>query len=152
MKKASSILVVRVGKLDAEDPLDALRVVIAQHGYSWFGKYGRPIGDRCFSPNMLDVVCIAYRRERKYVLTPFRRLAVSRTPPPDLIYPAYYSRLKSRISTWIKLAPIDLPAFTLDDFQVSSSGLNLVHAFQSSMSSHFLCRFRTTSHYDLFAR
>ena len=144
------ILVIRVSSMDAIDPIDAVRKVIEQHGYSWFGKYGRPVSPRCFSKIASEIVYIAHRKGSQYDLAAFRRAAVQTFTPKDGIYPQYYRSVLSRISTWIKLLDTDAPPLSTDDLIISSTRSALSNAFRNSLSSHFLCELRGDSNYDLF--
>ena len=147
----SKHLIIRVSSFDNVDPIEEIEDAIVAHGYTWFGKFGRPIGVNCFHKSVSSVLFLAHRVDRNYVFHAYKRSKVIRTVPTDGAYPSYYNSILPRISTWLKLRSVEFSRdITSRDFRVVSTQSPLSYALQMSMSAHFVCDLLTGGDEDAF--
>lgn len=133
-------IVVRVSNMDDRDVVGELDAVIAERGFAWFGKYGRPMGAPILTrkdPSILVLVSGSSRRTG-HICKPYSIGGFSLTIPQDRTFPEYYLQFIRRIRTWVKVQRTS-EEVAVSDLIVASSASPLSETLNQSMSSHFIC-------------
>jgi uncharacterized membrane protein len=133
--------------MDDVDPLEAIDKVIAEVGYCWFGKYGRPIRAASIEPTKKYPESLAVLtmyvptkggHPAKRVSRTFKIVEITTRFPTDKAYPKYYKKVLGRISTWIKLEVAT--QLKLEELYTKSSSMPVSTSLANSMAAHFLVR------------
>lgn len=123
-----------------EGTIQAHLNVISKHGFVWYGKMGKTIGDKAVNSLLKNgkprILLIDSGKTQRYWATVTE---VKKEIPTDGIYPDYYKKDIDNFTIWFKLAEIQsAPNDILSRCTVASSGAILSLASKYSMSSFFM--------------
>ena len=124
----------------SEGTIQAHLNVIEKHGFVWYGKMGKIIGDKAINSLLKNgkprILLIDSGKTQRYwaVVSDVRKEI-----PQDGIYPDYYKKDIDNFTIWFKVTEIQpAPSDILSRCTVASSGAILSLASKRSMSSFFM--------------
>jgi hypothetical protein len=141
-KLPNGYLVIRMGKLFENDPIQELNDVIKIKEFTYFAKFGKAIAEskakQFFEYNNPYFVIVSYDKS-KYSAKTFKLLEILKDMPPrGSPYPKYYKGNERFIGSWLKIEESDHQV-DINSLIVKSSYQKLSHIMGSAMGSCFFC-------------